>query len=211
MHKPTINNTRRRLLPYGRNARLLECRDLADAQAVQHWLAGQPAEMITELVPGARTLLLRLSAPLPAELADTLINIEPQPAIPRSGEVIIIDVRYDGADLQSISDHLKVSPEALIEHHAGQDWTVAFCGFSPGFGYLAPTERELRVPRRSSPRTRVPAGSLAIADHWSAIYPTESPGGWQLIGSTDVTLFDPTLDPPAALRPGMRVRFRRAG
>lgn len=210
-----VGAVRRRLLPYGPEARLLECRDLADAQAVQHWLSEQQRDgrtrMITEIVPGARTLLLRLAAPLPTDLAQKLITVEVPPAPSGANELIMVDVQYDGADLEAVSDHLRIDPEQLIEHHTGQDWTVAFCGFAPGFGYLVPTERRLPVPRRSSPRTRVPAGSVAIADHWSAVYPTESPGGWQLIGSTDLPLFDPDADPPAVLRPGLRVRFRRTG
>jgi KipI family sensor histidine kinase inhibitor len=124
---------------------------------------------------------------------------------------VTIDVRYDGPDLDALADQLGLDVEELINHHTGQDWVVSFCGFAPGFGYLAPAERPLPVPRRSSPRTRVPAGSVALADHWSAVYPTASPGGWQLIGSTDAPLFDVDADPPAMLSPGSRVRFRRLG
>ncbi|WP_188897329.1 5-oxoprolinase subunit B family protein [Microlunatus endophyticus] len=199
----------RRLLPYGESARLLECQDLDDSQRMAQWLSVQRRPEIAGVVPGARTLLLRLTAPLPAELARTMITIEPEPLRARAAEAVTIDVRYDGADLAEVADGLGLSTEELITHHTGQQWVVAFCGFAPGFGYLAPTGPELRVPRRSTPRTRVPAGAVAIADNWSAIYPTASPGGWQLIGSTDVRLFDVTADPPALLSPGTRVQFRR--
>jgi KipI family sensor histidine kinase inhibitor len=176
---------------------------------VHQWLAGQQRPEISEIVPGARTLLLRLQAPLPTDLARTMIGIDVAPVDRTVTDMITIDVRYDGPDLEPLADQLGIDVEQLIAHHTGQPWTVAFCGFSPGFGYLAPTERPLPVPRHTSPRTRVPAGSVALADQWSAIYPSDSPGGWQLIGSTDVRLFDVAADPPALLRPGSQVRFRR--
>lgn len=199
----------RQLRPYGESAQLLECVDLSDAQAVHRWLREQQHRQIAEIIPGARTLLLRLSADLPPAARDSLLNesFPPQPREP--AELITIDVRYDGEDLAAVSDLLDLTPHQLIDRHTGQDWTVAFCGFSPGFGYLAATDRPLPVPRRASPRSRVPAGAVALADHWSAVYPSAGPGGWQLIGNTSRRLFDPTADPPATLRPGMRVRFRR--
>jgi KipI family sensor histidine kinase inhibitor len=199
----------RRLLPYGDRARLLECDDLADSQAVQHWLEGQHRPEITGIVPGARTLLLQLAGSLPTDLVRTMIDIELPAVTTTDVGLITIDVSYDGPDLAGTADRLGIEVEDLITHHTGQEWTVAFCGFSPGFGYLSPTRQQLTVPRRDSPRTRVPAGSVALADHWSAVYPTQSPGGWQLIGSTDATLFDVDADPPAVLLPGTRVRFRR--
>lgn len=201
--------TVRRLLPYGENACLLECQDLGDSQRALHWLQGQNRPEIAEIIPGARTLLLRLDSALPAELVRTLIEIELPPVPPAESGLVIIDVRYDGPDLGEVADRLQLGVGELIKHHTDQEWTVAFCGFAPGFGYLAPAGRPLPVPRRSMPRTRVPAGSVALADQWSAIYPTTSPGGWQLIGSTDVQLFDVTKDQPALLSPGTRVRFRR--
>ncbi|QDP95689.1 allophanate hydrolase subunit 1 [Microlunatus elymi] len=199
--------TQRRILPYGQHARLLECADLADSQAVHRWLDDQRPEQIAEIVPGARTLLLKLRSPLPDSLARTMIDIDLPPVETDDSETLRIPVRYHGVDLDHVSQLLGLSVPELIDHHTGQDWTVAFCGFAPGFGYLAPTVRSLPVPRGASPRTRVPAGSVALADQWSAIYPTDSPGGWQLIGSTDLRLFDANADPPATLRPGLRVRF----
>ena len=99
----------------------------------------------------------------------------------------------------------------VIAAHTGSDWRVAFCGFAPGFAYLSWGDRRLAVPRRSQPRTSVPSGSVALAGEFSAIYPRESPGGWQLIGQMaddSVTLWDIDRDPPALLRPGMWVQFR---
>ncbi len=203
--------TRRRLLPYGEHARLLECADNADVHAVHRWLTDRKPAEIADLVPGARTLLLVLRAPLPTDLARTLLDLEPAPALPTGSDLITIAVSYDGVDLQPLAGRLGLDVEELIAHHTGQLWTVAFCGFSPGFGYLVPARTELRVPRHPSPRTRVPAGSVALADQWSAVYPGASPGGWQLIGRTERRLFDVDADPPALLRPGVQVRFRRAG
>lgn len=199
----------RRLLPYGESARLLECHDLDDSQRMLRWLEEQQCPQITGIVPGARTLLLQLTSALPGDLVRSMITIDPPPVPPAAAGLVIIEVRYDGSDLDEVTDRLGIDVEDLVGYHTGQDWTVAFCGFSPGFGYLAPTDRELRVPRKASPRTRVPAGSVALADQWSAVYPTASPGGWQLIGSTDAVLFDVRADPPATLSPGTRVRFRR--
>lgn len=203
--------TRRRLLPYGESAWLLECADNADVHAVHRWLLDHRAAQIADVVPGARTLLLVLRAPLPAALEAALLEVQPQPVPTAAPELITIDVRYDGVDLVPLADRLQMTTEALVGYHTGQLWTVAFCGFCPGFGYLAPTRTAMRVPRHPSPRTRVPAGSVALADDWSAVYPGDSPGGWQLIGRTDHRLFDVDADPPSVLRPGLRIRFRRAG
>jgi len=199
----------RQVLPYGDAARLLECQDLDDSQRMLHWLQEQQRPEIAEIVPGARTLLLRLNSPLPADLVGAMIDIQLPPVPAATADLVIIDVSYDGADLEAVADRLHLGIDELIKHHTGQEWTVAFCGFAPGFGYLAPTRQALPVPRRSTPRTRVPAGSVALADQWSAVYPTASPGGWQLIGSTDIQLFDVTRDQPALLAPGTRVRFRQ--
>ncbi len=99
----------------------------------------------------------------------------------------------------------------MIAAHTGTEWKVGFTGFAPGFAYLIGGDPRLVVPRRAEPRPRVTAGSVALAGPYSGVYPTESPGGWQLIGHTDLPLWDLQRDPPAVLRPGMRVRFRDAG
>jgi KipI family sensor histidine kinase inhibitor len=103
-----------------------------------------------------------------------------------------------------------VDADEVVRRHTGTEWTVAFCGFAPGFGYLTPDGEPWDVPRRDSPRTRVPAGAVALAGGFSGVYPRESPGGWQLIGRTDVAVFDVARDPAALLRPGVRVRFGAA-
>ena len=95
----------------------------------------------------------------------------------------------------------------VVRRHAGREWTVAFCGFAPGFAYLTGGDPALRVPRRDTPRTAVPAGSVGLADGFSGAYPRRMPGGWQLIGRTDAVLWDLDRQPPALLPPGTRVRF----
>jgi KipI family sensor histidine kinase inhibitor len=99
----------------------------------------------------------------------------------------------------------------VVRRHTGQAWTVAFCGFAPGFGYLISEEGGWDLPRREAPRTRVPAGSVALAGEFTGVYPRESPGGWQLIGTTTMTMFDPGRTDPAVFRPGRPVRFVDAG
>ena len=118
---------------------------------------------------------------------------------------------YDGADLADVARLWGVTEAEVVARHTGTEFRVAFCGFAPGFPYLLAAEDlpggDGRVPRRASPRPAVPAGSVGLADRWCGIYPTASPGGWQLLGRTDLTLFDPAREPPALLPPGTRVRF----
>ncbi len=116
-------------------------------------------------------------------------------------------MRYDGPDLDEVARLTGLSPEEVAARHVQAEYVVGFLGFAPGFAYLLGGDERLRVERRAEPRERVPAGSVALAGPYSGIYPRESPGGWQLIGSTTAVLFDATRDPPALLSPGDRVRF----
>ncbi|MBT2474073.1 carboxyltransferase domain-containing protein, partial [Microbacterium sp. ISL-103] len=118
-------------------------------------------------------------------------------------------VRYDGEDLDEAASLLGVSAAELVNRHLAADWKVAFSGFAPGFGYVVSSDPLFDVPRRSSPRTRVPAGSVALAGQFTGVYPRESPGGWQLIGRTDALMWDIDRDPPALLSPGTTVRFEQ--
>jgi KipI family sensor histidine kinase inhibitor len=124
-----------------------------------------------------------------------------------AGAVVELPVRYDGADLIPLAAELGCSPEALLQRHAAGEYTVAFCGFAPGFAYLSGLDPALHVPRLASPRTAVPAGSVAIAGEYTGVYPRSSPGGWRLLGRTDAVLWDLDREPPALLTPGTRVRF----
>ncbi len=125
--------------------------------------------------------------------------------------VVEISVHYDGPDLTEVAERTGLSPSEVVSAHTGRLWLVGFAGFAPGFAYLVDGDPRLHVPRRPAPRTRVPAGSVGLAGEFSGIYPRASPGGWQLIGRTDQTLWDLDRDPPALLRPGLRVRFVDAG
>ena len=133
-------------------------------------------------------------------------------------EAAIVPVTYDGADLEAVAATLGLSQEAVVELHRKATYTVAFTGFAPGFPYLKAADRSgdpdaggvqrlLGLPRRESPRTEVPAGSVAVAAGYCGVYPRASPGGWNLLGRTEVVLFDAERDPPALLEPGARVRF----
>ena len=124
---------------------------------------------------------------------------------------MVIDVVYDGSDLTEVAELLRMDVDEVVEAHTGTPWRVGFGGFAPGFAYLVSGDPRLAVPRRREPRTRVPAGSVALAGEFSGIYPRDSPGGWQLIGRTDAPLWDLDRTRPALLTPGMRVRFRAAG
>lgn len=197
--------------PAGRHALLLE---LADLDEAQRWYVELQARReagdlrATDLVPGARTVLLDGLEDV-AEVADHLrawtATHDPR-AVPTQRSVEI-PVRYDGPDLAEVAERWGMSTQDAVATHTGTAYTVAFCGFSPGFAYLAGLPDRLAVPRRVTPRTRVPAGSVGLAGTWCGVYPKESPGGWALVGRTDLSLFDLERDPPALLTPGTTVRF----
>jgi KipI family sensor histidine kinase inhibitor len=127
--------------------------------------------------------------------------------LPLNDQVIEIPVSYDGPDLAEVARLTGLSVQDVVAAHTGSDWRVAFGGFAPGFAYLSWGDARLAVPRRPEPRTSVPAGSVALAGDFSAIYPRSSPGGWQLIGHTETVVFDVTREPPALLQPGAAVHF----
>jgi KipI family sensor histidine kinase inhibitor len=116
-----------------------------------------------------------------------------------------VPTRYDGPDLAEVAEHWQMTPREVVDLHTSTEMVVAFCGFSPGFAYCTGLERT--VPRRPNPRTRVPPGSVALADAFTGVYPTASPGGWQLIGRTELVLWDDSRESPATLVPGTRLRF----
>lgn len=201
-----------RTLPVGDDALLVEVSSGEEAQALHAELVRRRAEgslSVREIVPAARTVLLDGLAD-PARLAAELTASEVPPAPPRPREVIELRVRYDGPDLADVAALWGVSPEEVARVHAGTEFTVAFCGFAPGFGYLTGLPARYDVPRRATPRTAVPAGSVALAGPYTGVYPRSSPGGWQLIGTTDAVLWDSARVPAALLSPGTRVRFVRA-
>ena len=193
-----------RLLPAGPRALLVEFDTLDDVLA--HHLAWGSHELIDEMVPAARTLLLRTRSP--AALAESLRSAPVVPPVAGDvGDEVVIPVRYDGEDLDDVAHLTGLTSDEVVAAHTGRSWRVGFGGFAPGFCYLVDGDPRLGVPRRTTPRTRVPAGAVGLAGEFSGVYPRSSPGGWQLIGRTTVALFDVTATPPALLRPGMRVRF----
>jgi KipI family sensor histidine kinase inhibitor len=200
----------RRILPLGEAGLLVELDDLDTVLALYEALdASRPAGVV-DLVPAARTIGLTVDpAVLPLSVADGWLTqtdaLESTTAVPR--RTVEIPVRYDGEDLAEVASLLGMPAAEVVALHTSSPWRVAFCGFAPGFGYLVTDHNRLTVPRRPTPRTVVPAGSVGLAAEFSGIYPRPSPGGWQLIGSTDALLWDPAAEPPALLAPGTVVRF----
>jgi len=195
----------RRLLDYGPSALLLECEDLPEALGLLPLLRGEPN--IDEVIPGARTVLLRLNAHVDDAQRRRLLTMPAMALHETESAPIRIEVDYGGEDLAEVAKQITSTPAEVIRLHASQIWTVGFCGFSPGFAYLQPEHDWLHVRRRPVPRTRVPAGAVGLADSWSGIYPREGPGGWQLIGRTEARLWDVRRPSPALLQPGDRVQF----
>lgn len=188
---------------------LVELDDLDEVLGYYAALSETRPDGVLDLVPAARTLLLVLDPDVvdPRDLEPVLRAITPRPPSAGSGDLVELPVVYDGADLEEVATLLSCDPDELVHRHTEQEWTVAFCGFAPGFGYLTARDGWWDVPRRPEPRTTVPAGSVGLAGRFSGVYPRASPGGWQLLGRTTVTTFDPEREPAALLRPGTRVRF----
>lgn len=193
----------------GPRAFLLECADLREVLGLHASLARNPFEGQIEAIAAARTVLLTFAdARAAARAAERADGVRPEPPGAGSAGEHLLDVVYDGADVNEVAEQTGLSPEAVIATHTGQTWTAAFGGFAPGFFYLTGENEALAVPRRASPRTAVPPGAVGLAGEFSAVYPRESPGGWQLIGRTAERMFDLNRPRPALLSPGARVRFR---
>jgi KipI family sensor histidine kinase inhibitor len=210
-----------RLLRCGWRAVLVECdgleQVLAVAEAVRAAVTSSEPGFteVIDVVPAATTVLVILGdsgsvsslRPALARLAATASAAAGRRTGDGDAETVEIGVRYDGPDLDEVAGITGLSRQEVIEAHTGTSWTAAFGGFAPGFAYLTGGDSRLQVPRRAEPRTAVPAGSVALAGDFSAVYPRSSPGGWQLIGRTDAVIWDLDRDPPALLRPGVVVRF----
>jgi KipI family sensor histidine kinase inhibitor len=201
-----------RVLPYGDRALLVEVADPSAVAGVRRALEALPLPGQRELVPAARTVLVVLDrAPSDLDVA-TLGRLPLTAAGPEAAAApVTLPVVWDGPDLADVAALVGRAVPDLVAALTELEFTVAFGGFVPGFGYLTGLPAELQVPRRATPRTRVPAGSVALAGPYAGVYPRASPGGWQLVGRTDAVLFDVDRDPPALLAPGVRVRFRRVG
>jgi len=206
-----VGNT---VLDYGDHALMVQCGSTAEVLAWAAALRGAALPGVVDIVPAARTVLVKLDGPryqgvTRQRLRTLAVAADSVPAAPadRSADVVI-DVVYDGPDLAEVASHTGLTTAQVIEAHTATLWRVGFSGFAPGFAYLVDGDPRLRVPRRSDPRTSVPAGSVALAGEFSAVYPRQSPGGWQLIGHTDAVLWDIDRPNPALLTQGMWVQFR---
>jgi KipI family sensor histidine kinase inhibitor len=187
----------------------------AVAAAIRRWRTEDPA--LGEPVPTAYSILVPFD-PLATDAERVAALLEPRLRVDLTvdahpGTLHRIPVRYgghDGPDLEAVADELGLTPADVVDMHAATEVEVLFLGFAPGFAYLGELPASLARPRLATPRVRVPAGSVGIAGPMTAIYPQASPGGWRILGRTDVRLFDPAASPPARLRPGDRVRFEPA-
>lgn len=201
-----------RILPMGERALLVEVGALEEVLALHGALLADPPPGVVDLVPAARTVLVGVDpAVLPPASARSWILSAATDAAPSArtvGPLVELEVAYDGPDLAETAALLGTSVDALVRAHTAAEWTVAFTGFAPGFGYLVSPDWPFDVPRLASPRTRVPAGAVGLAAGFSGVYPRETPGGWRLLGTTAARLFDPDAASPALLAPGTRVRFR---
>jgi len=158
-------------------------------------------DRLEEVVPGHETVLVVGDVP-----ADELLAVRVSAVLPE-GRTIEVPVTYDGPDLAEVAELTRLSVDEVVRLHAEATYTAAFLGFAPGWAYLTGLDERLVVPRRAQPRERVPSGAVAIAGPYTGVYPRESPGGWRLLGSADVVLFDPGSERPALIEAGDRVRF----
>ncbi len=199
-----------RLRPYGDRAVLIEPSDPRDVLGLLATAAGVVG--VVEAVPAARTVLVRFDARLTSAetIGRALESYAPAPERETTADRIELRIHYDGPDLASVADEVGMTVSEVIRRHAGAEYTVAFCGFAPGFAYLSGLDSALRVGRLAEPRTSVPAGAVGIADEYTGVYPRSSPGGWRLLGITNAPLWDTGRTPPALLTPGSTVRFRPA-
>ncbi len=208
------------LRPVGDRAVLVQLPSLQDVMGLHDWLLKHPLDGQVDAVAAAETLLITgrsaaAAATFAAQLAASDVTglaaagatTYPSGPAESPSTLVTLDTVYDGADLDTVAELTGLSRDGVVQAHSEQVWTAAFGGFAPGFAYLVGDDR-LRVPRRDSPRAAVPAGSVALADRYSAVYPRVTPGGWQLIGRTGVRLWDLDRAEPALIRPGTRVQFR---
>ena len=170
---------------------------------------------VRDVVPGMRELVVHVD-PLRCDVRQVALALQATDAdrdVVNAGPVVDVPVVYGGElgpDLNDVALACGLDPEDVCQRHAAVEYVVCFVGFLPGFPYLGPLDTRLRLPRRATPRPKVPPGSVAIAGEYSGIYPWASPGGWHIIGRTDMSLFDLDATPPTRLTPGTRVRFVRS-
>ncbi|WP_434526855.1 5-oxoprolinase/urea amidolyase family protein [Photorhabdus asymbiotica] len=199
-----------RFLPVNLNAIIVELCNLDETLALFDSLNASPISGVEEIIPAARTVLIRFRPNIIAanQLAREISRRNLNTRDRTIGKLVEIPVYYTGEDLAEVADILGITIKEVIKRHTENEYTVAFTGFAPGFAYLVANSDVLHVPRRMTPRARLPAGSVGLAGEFSGIYPQASPGGWQIIGITPERMWDLSRNPPALLQPGFRVRFR---
>ena len=203
---------------------LLVCLDAPEhVTGLYHDLLADPPEGFIEAIPAAETVMVvfdpshaaastlgpRLRAAAERASAKANATAIDDPSTRQNPVVVTIPVVYDGPDLREIARRTGLGVEEVVRRHVAGEYVVAFCGFAPGFAYLSGLDPALVLPRRSLPRTRVPAGSVAVSDRYTSVYPHESPGGWHLLGRSSMVRWDLDRESPALLTPGTRVRFEQ--
>ncbi|WP_043614538.1 5-oxoprolinase subunit B family protein [Nonomuraea candida] len=200
----------------GEHGLLVETGSLELSHRLDAALRARRPEGVVEIVPGPETVLVVAPGAdrgrLRARLEEAVLRERDRAAAGADDDrpVVTIPVVYDGADLDSVAELAGISVAEVVARHCGRELVVGWLGFAPGFAYLTGLDPVLELPRLDTPRTSVPAGSVAVAGPYSAVYPAASPGGWRLIGRTAMRVWDVAGDPPALFRPGMRVRFEAA-
>jgi len=220
-----VTNFAPRFVPLGDSALTIAIgegisRDLSrEVMGVASELRSAGVTGLSEVVASYASLTLFYD-PFVITFADLLVNVKrlvdlsrPEPAITDLVEprTVHIPVRYDGADLAGVAERTGLTTSEVVALHSGREYHVYVIGFVPGFAYLGELHPSLVLPRRSEPRRRVPTGSVAIAEAQTGVYPFSTPGGWHLIGRTEVKMFDPASPDPALLRVGDRVVFDPVG
>ncbi len=198
------------ITPFGEGALLVELETTEAAQALAASLRADPIPGVTASVPGLISVLVEVEPGVDGvnpELADRIARLDVSGVHGRHRTIPVVYGGKHGPDLDEVAALCGLSPAEVIERHAATELGVLFIGFAPGFAYLGDLPPELQVPRLDTPRTKTPAGSVALAGSMTGIYPADLPGGWRIIGRTPLTLFDPRRDPPAYLAPGDTVRF----
>jgi len=199
-----------KIRPVGDAALLVETRDSTEAQRLRQALAAERIPGLRQLIPGYDSLLLSVD-PLVADLdalAKRLPGLLRLPQAAPNRKMHEVPVNYGGEDLEDVAAELGMSAAEVVRRHSAPVYTVAFLGFAPGFAYLTGLDPKLQVPRLATPRTRTPAGAVAVAGEFTGVYPQATPGGWRVLGLTGVALFDPARASPALLAPGDQLRFK---
>ena len=203
---------RTRVLPAGDRGLLIEVDDLDTVLALADRLRAADVAGVQDVVPASRTVLIRTEPGrdlrrLAAEIGELAEGLDVSATADSPASPVVVRVKYDGPDLDEVAALTGLTRAEVVAAHTARPWRGAFAGFAPGFCYLTGGDPRLDVPRRHESRTSVPAGSVALAGGFSAVYPRESPGGWQLIGTTDAVLWDVDRQPPALISAGAWVRF----